>query len=439
MLKKVAALTMLLFMVSVCGAQTASVKKTVAKKVTVKKAVAKVKKSPLAKTAGKAVAKPGPTIESSEAAATMEDKFSDLKDDVNKALADLKGQVEKVKSDNGDAKVGGTIFFRWQKYTQNPGTAVNNFDVDRAYVDIKKGLAGGANARITLDVGRLGTSTTVTKGNAGETVTANSGTQQMFDFLKYAYVELPVGIPSSLQFVPFELNAKLGLQQTVWIDWADKILNLRYIAKSFVDNEGLMSSADFGVGAFGKVTLPYLPDIEYQATVLNGAGYKSAETNAKKAVGVRLNTTAYDGGDLGKVIAGGFANVADMDTDLSTSGSDKLAGALVAYKHDLGTADIEYYRGTNKNGYSMGGVMSLGSFTGGLLPGLGAFARVDSFDPNTTKNNDNLDRSFYGVTYDVSKDVKLAMDMQNVTGGSAASASAGKTTSVLSLHSMVQL
>ncbi len=436
MLKKTTIIALLFLLSASAFAQKTGEKKT--KSTVPVKKIVKAVKPVKSKTPIKAAVKKA-TPEVNAASTEQEDKFADLKEDVNKAMADLKGQVEKVKADNSDAKVSGTIFFRWQKYTQNGGTNVNNFDVDRAYVDFKKKLDGGANARITLDVARLGTSTTIVKGAPGETVTANSSTQQLFDFLKYAYVEIPVGIPSSLQFVPFELNAKLGLQQTVWIDWADKILNLRYIAKSFVDNEGLMSSADFGVGAFGKVTLPYLPDIEYQATALNGTGYKATETNSQKSLAVRLSTTAYDAGDFGKIVTGGFANASDVDSSLAiTSGSSKLAGVLVAYKHDLGTADLEYIRGNNKNGYSLGGVCALGNLIN-FMPGLGVFARVDSYDPNTTKNNDQLDRSFYGVTYDVSKDVKLAMDMQNVTGGSAASTSAGKTTSTLYLHSMVQL
>jgi len=415
MMKKLLVILMVFVFLVPAFAQTVQSKKKVNAKPAIKKTA--IKKIPAKKpVAVKAV--PKAVVQAPE----PEDKLGDLREDMNKALADLKGQVEKIKSDNSDAKVGGAIFFRWQNHTQNGGTSVNNFDVDRAYLDFKKKLAGGANARITLDVARQ--------------VAPN--TQQLFDYLKYAYVEIPVGIPSSLQIVPFELNAKIGLQHTVWIDWADKILNLRYIAKTIIDNEGVMSSADFGLGAFGKITLPYLPDIEYQATVLNGTGYKATETDGKKAVGVRVNTTAFDGGDAGKVITGVFVNVAGVDSSLSMNGSDKLAGGLIAYKHDLGTADIEYFRGTNKNGYSIGGVYSLGSLIN-FLPGLGVFARLDSYDPSMTKANDQLDRSFYGATYDINKDIKLAMDMQNVTGGSAASTSAGKTTSIFYLHSMVQL
>jgi len=68
-----------------------------------------------------------------------ENKLVEYKEEVNLALANLKNSIAKVSSDNSDAKVGGLIFFRWQKYLLN-GTAStpNNFDIDRAYIDIKK-------------------------------------------------------------------------------------------------------------------------------------------------------------------------------------------------------------------------------------------------------------------------------------------------------------
>src|SRR3989339_794884 len=118
-----------------------------------------------------------------------------------------------------ELKVGATIYFRWQKYLQNGGSAVNNFDLDRAYIDFRKEMDKGATGRLTLDISRI----------------PGASKQNLFDYIKYAYVEMPLGMT----------NLKLGLQQTVWIDWADKLLNLRWIAKSLIDNEGVMSSADF--------------------------------------------------------------------------------------------------------------------------------------------------------------------------------------------------
>jgi hypothetical protein len=335
-----------------------------------------------------------------------EDKLTDLKEETNLALKDLKEQVDKVKSDNKDAKVGATIFFRWQN-AENSSTP-NNFDVDRAYVDIRKKLDGGASGRVTLDVKRI---TGTTSGN-------------LFDYLKYAYVELPLNV-SAVQLVPFDLTAKVGLQHTAWIDWADKIMDQRYIYKGLIDNEGVMSSSDFGLAVLGKVSVAGLPEIEYQGTLINGSGYATNEANKQKDVGLRLSSTVYDAGEMGKVIVGALANVKNFWTD-DLDGATRQIDLLAAWKADNGVVYAEYLRGTGISGYSAGGKYM-------FLPGTWAFARATNYDPDTTKASNEINRNFYGLTYDWSNDVKLAADVQTAQTGN------GAVASTFYLHSLVSL
>lgn len=357
-------------------------------------------------------AKPAPEPE--------EDKFAEYMEGNNKAIAELKGQIDKVKGDNSDAKIGALIFFRWQKYTQNGGSHPNNFDVDRAYIDIKKKLDRGASARMTLDVARI----------------TGSARQNLFDYLKYAYVELPVSVPAFLQPVPYSLTGKVGLQHTVWIDWADKMLGLRYIAKSLMDNEGVMSSSDFGLGALGKVSIPGVPEVEYHATLLNGTGYATSESDSKKAVAARFNAIVYESESAGKVTLGVFGNVESLNSSINLSGSNKQAGLGIGYQHELGRAYLEYVTGSKSNkkvsGYSLGGVFDLGGVFEAMR-GYNLFARIDNYDPDTNASNNEKNKSFYGITYDWGKDVKMALDLQNSQTGN------GSTTSIMYLHSMIQL
>ena len=344
--------------------------------------------------------------------------LSNYKEDTNKALADLKAQIDKVSGDNKDAKVGGVIFFQWSKYTQG-GTSKtpNNFDVTRAYLDVKKKLDWNASMRMTLDVARI----------------TGATRQNLFDYLKYAYVEMPLNV-SSLQVVPFSMTAKVGLQHTVWIDWADKILNLRYIAKSIVDNEGLMSSSDFGLGGLGTVSIAGLPDIEYQATLLNGTGYATNESDSKKAMAMRVNANVYQDSIGGKILLGSYINIEAMKASLDCSSSNNQGGIELAYKHELGAANIEYITGSKSNkkilGTSIGGVYNVGTALG-FLPNLSVFARFDNYDPNTTGANDDKKKTFYGVTYDWGKDVRLALDQQTSQTGS------GAITSIMYLQSSI--
>jgi uncharacterized protein YdhG (YjbR/CyaY superfamily) len=364
-----------------------------------------------------------PTVSSKvEGIDELKDELSEYKEENNKALAELKSQIDKAKKDVG-AKVGGVVFFRWQKPMQNAGSMVNNFDVDRAYIDLKKKLDKSASARVTLDVARI----------------TGAARQNLFDYLKYAYFEAPVELPAVLKPFPWELTAKIGLQHTVWIDWADKQLDLRFVAKSLLDNEGVMSSADFGLGALGKIMLSFLPEIEYHATLLNGSGYATSEGNGKKSLALRLNSKVFDGEDAGKVIVGAFLNIDSLNLSspsLSGNGVEKQAGLAVSYQHEKGRAFLEYLAGTKSSkkvsGISLGGVLGLGSLWD-LLSDYSLFARFDNYDPDTSAANDLRTKSFYGLVYDWGKDIKLAFDVQNAQTGS------GSVASIFYLHTMVSL
>lgn len=388
------------------------------------KAPAKViaKKAPVKKAPLKSVPKPALKTDLDESLAPTEDeKLADLKEELNGAVKNLKVQLDGVKSDNGDAKVSSVVFFQWQKYTQNAGASnYNNFDVTRAYLDFKKKLDGGASARVTLDVRRL--DTTAVGGTD-----PNKKTQNLFDYLKYAYIEKPVPVPAMLQPIPYTLTAKIGLQHTAWIDWADKMLNARFIAKTLLDNEGVMSSSDFGLGALGTVSVNGLPELEYHATLLNGAGYAKPESDGRKDLGLRLNATVYEEEKLGKVIVGLFGNLAGLKTDASTDNSTKKQlAAMLGLKNELFAANFEYLYGTNISGYSLGGTFVVN-------PGWTLLARVDNYDPARSTSNNEVNRSIYGLVYDWGKDVRVAADLQNSQTGSSA------TTSIFYLHSMITI
>ncbi|OGC11126.1 hypothetical protein A3K48_01150 [candidate division WOR-1 bacterium RIFOXYA12_FULL_52_29] len=361
-----------------------------------------------------------PSKPAEELAVDSQNELVDIKEETNAALASLKNELEAVKADNKDVKVSGVIFFHWQKYTQNAGSSnYNQFDVSRAYLDFKKKLVDDASARVTLDVRRLDTSSTGTD--------PNKKTQNLFDYLKYAYVEKPVTVPAALQPVPFTLTAKIGLQHTAWIDWADKLLNARFIAKTLLDNEGVMSSSDFGLGVLGKVSVSGFPEVEYHATLLNGAGYSKPESDARKDLGLRLNSNVYSNDTLGSVIVGLFGNAAGIKTDASMdSHTKKQAVALLGLKNSIYSVGLEYLYGTNISGYSLGGTFIIN-------PGWTILARLDNYDPSRSAVNNEISRSIYGLIYDWSKDVRLAADFQSAKTGT------GATTGIFYLHSMITI
>ncbi len=326
---------------------------------------------------------------------TAEAKSSGNSGNSDMSFSELKDRVESLKRENDDAKLSGEIRFSWTKNVENTSIK-NNFDITRAYLTVKKKLDRGASARVTLDVSRLSPSSTTP--------------QSLFDYLKYAYVELPID-------VPFSFNAKIGLQQTVWIDWAEKIWGNPYIMKQYEDNEGIMPSSDFGIGAIGRISLPNVPGIEYHATVLNGGGYKVAESDSAKDIAVRFNSEVYSSDSVGRIVVGGYIN---SKAGIFNSGSinTKQAGVLLGLiNRYYGNAYIEYMRGTNSNGCSIGGFVCPAPQT---LPGVCLLARVDNYDPDTTSGNNEIKRTLVGTSYDWGRDVRMALDLQTYQQGSNA-------------------
>ena len=404
MSKKFMSLILVLCLISSVCAQPLS--KTKAKK-KVKKAVTQIISPTVAPAAKSAVDKTEPSKTEID---EDKDNTSDLREDVNAAVKDLKNQIESVKSDNSDAKVSGVIYMDY-------GAPLNNgisqkglgFDITRAYVNFKEKLGSDASVRITLDAARFAANTTT--GVIGSAATATSAAP-LLDFLKYAYVEMPL----------MGMTARLGLQQTAWIDYDESVWNNRYIMKTLLDNEGVMSSSDFGIGATGLFTLPYMPEVQYMATLTNGAGYKSSETNDAKDIGVRLNSTVYSDDNIGKLTLAALLNMKDQLVPTTTN-SHQAAAEVSFSNSDYGTAYAEYVKG------NLSALPIEGSSVGGylypmpsMLPGVALIARADRYNSNTSKTDGSTVtlKTLYGVSYDYGKNIKFAIDEQTSQTGSAA-------------------
>lgn len=327
----------------------------------------------------------------------------------------LNERLDKAEKKNDDLKVSGEVFFQYQKGVLN-STINNGFDITRAYVNLNKNLDAGASIKLTLDAARL-----------DQTIDPAGKSQQLNEFLKYAYFELPVGIPATFMNLSSTLRLRAGLQPTVWISWVDKIWAHRYIAKTFTDNEGLFSSSDFGIGAMGSFIFPYgSKSVEYHATFTNGTGYKKPEDNSAKDIALRLNSDIMDIENVGTVTVGALFSMKDQFAIAAMN--TKQAGMLVALQNKKsGKAYIEYIRGTNVNGYSVGGFVYP---VPDLAKGFSLIARADNYDPNMGIANDEIKRLIAGAAYDWGKNIQLAFDIQDKTVGN------GITEHMAYLHSI---
>lgn len=155
-----------------------------------------------------------------------------------------------------DTKVSGEIYgFYVNDLTQNGhGKGYNKFDLSRVYITMKSTLSKEVSVRITADVAKM-------HGDARDI------------YLKYAYLDWKL-----TPIIPYS-TIRLGLQQTGWIDYMNKVWGRRYVAKTLMDQYKALSSADYGVSYMVKFPKSYGHG---SLQLLQGPGYKGKEENRYK-------------------------------------------------------------------------------------------------------------------------------------------------------------
>ena len=162
-----------------------------------------------------------------------------------------------------DVKVSGKVFFDYTSNTATGAADTTGGDISRTYLTAKSKLDDTWSVKLTFDSAFNKNST----GKANEV------------FLKTAQL---TGKFSDA------VNVKLGMIGTPWIGYEDGLNGHRFIAKSYVDTNKLDSSADAGIGAFGKVSM-----LNYDVVMVNGGGYgntaRSEKTDLNLRVGANLD------------------------------------------------------------------------------------------------------------------------------------------------------
>ncbi|MFH1542518.1 MAG: S-layer homology domain-containing protein [bacterium] len=318
------------------------------------------------------------------------------KDEVTKIVKD---EIASIKMTKVGASISGLIFSDFTYGSQNSTT--RDFEITRTYLTVKNDVGAKAKARVTLDVMR---------GTVGSD-------NPLLAYVKYAYVDLQDVMPA--------LNLRIGMQPTYWVGYIDDMLGIRYIAKSLTDSNGVLSSADLGLGANGSLNVMGM-GLNYTGAVINGAGYKKSENDTAKTINLQVNTELLPG----VTVAGGG------QADYNSSGlSNRLLNLLGAYK-GMGLASyVEILYGNGALGYTVAGTYDLGSLG---LDSYKLIARYDSYDPARATADDQKTTMIVGGSYDVNNNVALAVDMVSDTYGTAASSNAGTTISTINIHSQIK-
>lgn len=334
----------------------------------------------------------------------------------------------------------GVLYANFQyRGDKGPSKSQNKFDLERAYLTFRMPAGDRASIRITADVFQ-------------QTAAPNDAFYKGWVIrAKYAYLQYDY-----LKSASWNATARAGLIHNVVIDHIEGFWP-RWISQTAVERAGFFSSADAGAGTL--VTLPNKFG-EFYATIVNGTGYTSRETDRFKDYSARLSITPLSGSD-NKVIKSlaltGWTYIGAVGSAFAAGGAGQIGpiGSSLPRTRSgvfLGVRDPRLSLGaewaTRKDGKETGAntlvspVVEVDS-TGRLMSGfatikpfqllssgstfpLGLVARFDRFKPNTA-NDSYVNTIIGGMTWDLNKKTALSLDYQELTPHNGAIAAATKT------------
>ena len=267
--------------------------------------------------------------------------------------------------------------------TDSDGNVIhpNSFNVGRSYINITGNISHIVGFRITPDVAR-------------ETNPASSLSGSLEFRIKYAYAQFNLD-----DWMTRGSYARLGIQQTPWLDFAEGIYRYRFQGTMFVEREGYFASADAGASFHYQLPSNYG---DVHAGVFNGENYNRAEVNDQKAVMIRATLRPLPGG---VPVLRGIRGSVFYDGDHYVKDADrKRFIAALAFEHPYINASVEYLDTkdrastsiadpqVNGRGYSIWATPKSPKGWEGLL-------RYDHLRPNELFSSRVRNRTIVGVAY----------------------------------------
>jgi hypothetical protein len=314
------------------------------------------------------------------------------------------GEVWAQSGEQPTIRVGGLSYVQYE-YQLNSAPAgqpaPNAFEITRAYLDVRATVPGGIGLRITSDVFRV--------NDTGSNANGSLGLR-----LKYGYATYtPTGSP---------LTFKLGLIHTPWLDWVEGMYGYRMQGTMPMERNHYFNSADLGAGVDGSWANQM---VNMQVGVYNGEGYHGGAGDGRKDVAGRASVRLMgsdDHGSRGGLRLTGFGQYGKPTTGgtrfraigmLSYHSSRITLAAQAAAAADSVASDAALAKGRLFAGF---GIYRVPNSPVAIL------ARVDLFDPDTDTASDRTTRVIGGVSYDLSRNLRLLLDVDSVSYQSGATA-----------------
>jgi hypothetical protein len=281
-------------------------------------------------------------------------------------------------------RVGMTLFTNYSyqtepKITDADGNTVNKsaFDVGRAYLNITGQVSHIVAFRITPDITRESGLLSLGTGNS---VSSDS----LVFRIKYAYAQFNFD-----DWMTRGSWARLGIQQTPWVDFEEGIYRYRFQGTVFAERVPLpttMTSSDAGASFHYNFPSNYG---DLHVGVFNGENYQRVEVNDQKALEFRGTLRPF--ATSLPVLRGLRAHLVYYNDHYNGSDERKRVMGNLTFEHNylntgfdyLGAKDQTLATATNaaSNGYSVWATprapMANGSSWEALL-------RYDRFTPNTS-------------------------------------------------------
>ena len=319
--------------------------------------------------------------------------------------------VQRAKAQAPSVTVSGVAYLKYYYFVKD-SAGKNNFDIDRAYLNVNGKFAHGITTRITSDLFRPASGTSIDNSLALR--------------IKYAYVGwTPEKSP---------LTVKMGVTQTPWLDWEEALWDYRQQGTMAMERTGYLSSSDLGLSLDGNFNYD---QFNFTTGVYNGENYSGFPGDQGKDFMARASfrfiktdvppqdvsatggrgPTAPTPSRVGGLRLTGYAQIGRP----TTGGTRQRYIGLLSYRSNLLTLAGEWAATTDsslagKNAYQKKG--TVGSVYGVLrVPnsGFSLMARYDVIDPDTKASRDRQDRVIAGASYTVSSNLRILGDVDAVT------------------------
>ena len=299
----------------------------------------------------------------------------------------------------------------------NQGLA-NGFHTTRIYLNLLKEVNDQLSFRITTDQMTLrpdGTTEGTPFGLSGY-----GGTGRGNLFIKFAYAQYKVA-PA--------LVIRAGLTQTPWIATEEERWTYRFLRPTFWDEQGVLTSSDMGISAIGTL---FNKMVGYHFMFSNGEGYQNNSIDGRGYAGQgRIDLNLVPGLTLSA-----FGLTETVHNGVEGWNPDREI-FFAMYAHPLFRIAAEYIMAddnhnnnpavivattpgsaTGSKGPSTAGprfdqARGYGSWGWVRIPGidaLGIFARFYTIKPNSTTDAGKMTEINAGISYDLSKELVLAID-----------------------------